>query len=142
MHACRKCWSYLRPIRRSPTKRRITVRRWMLFLKNVRRCLQGSDLARSEQHKGNIMSEKILSRKEGTIGHLIFNNPEKLNAISLEMWEGMGRVVEEFERDPEVRVIVLYGAGGKSFVSGADVSKYEEERMGENAQEHYAKTGE
>lgn len=88
------------------------------------------------------MTDKIITRKDGAIGRLIFNNPDKLNAISLEMWEGMGKAVEQFEADPEVRVIVLSGAGGKSFVAGADVSKYEEERMGENAQEHYAQTGE
>ncbi len=88
------------------------------------------------------MSDKILASKDGAIGHVVFNNPDKLNAISLEMWEGLGNAVERFEQDPEVRVIVLSGAGGKAFVAGADVSKYEEERMGENAQEHYAKTGE
>ena len=88
------------------------------------------------------MTDKILTEKDGAIGRLIFNNPDKLNAISLEMWEGMGKGVEQFEADPEVRVIVVSGAGGKSFVAGADVSKYEEERMGENAQEHYAQTGE
>ncbi len=88
------------------------------------------------------MTDKIITQKDGAIGRLIFNNPDKLNAISLEMWEGMGKAVEQFNADPEVRVIVLSGAGGKSFVAGADVSKYEEERMGENAQEHYAKTGE
>jgi enoyl-CoA hydratase/carnithine racemase len=91
---------------------------------------------------GTNMTETILSRKEGAIGHLVFNNPDKLNAISLSMWEGMGAAVEAFERDDDIRVIVLYGAGGKAFVAGADVSKYEEERMGDNAQEHYAQTGE
>lgn len=88
------------------------------------------------------MTDKILTKKEGAIGHIVFNNPDKLNAISLEMWEGLGDAVERFDADDEVRVIVLYGAGDKAFVAGADVSKYEEERMGENAQEHYAKTGE
>ncbi|MGB8364145.1 MAG: enoyl-CoA hydratase [Rhizomicrobium sp.] len=88
------------------------------------------------------MTDKIITQKDGAIGHLIFNNPDKLNAISLEMWEGMGKAVEQFEADPAIRVIVVSGAGGKSFVAGADVSKYEEERMGENAQEHYAQTGE
>jgi enoyl-CoA hydratase/carnithine racemase len=88
------------------------------------------------------MTDRILTRKDGAIGHVIFNNPDKLNAISLDMWEGMGRAVDLFEADPEIRVIVVSGAGGKSFVAGADVSKYEEERMGENAQEHYAQTGE
>ena len=88
------------------------------------------------------MTDKILSRKDGAIAHIVFNNPDKLNAISLEMWQGLGDAVEGFEADPQVRVIVLYGAGDKAFVAGADVSKYEEERMGENAAEHYAQTGE
>lgn len=87
------------------------------------------------------MSDRIIIKKEGPIGHLIFNNPDKLNALSLDMWEGMGRGVDQLEADPEVKVIVLSGAGEKAFVAGADVSKYEEERMGENAQEHYAQTG-
>lgn len=87
------------------------------------------------------MTDKIIVKKEGAIGHLIFNNPDKLNAISLDMWEGMGTGVAQLEADPEVKVIVVSGAGEKAFVAGADVSKYEDERMGENAQEHYAQTG-
>ena len=88
------------------------------------------------------MTDKIITKKDGAIGRIIFNNPDKLNAISLEMWEGMGKAVDQLEADPEVRVILVSGAGGVSFIAGADVSKYEEERMGENAQEHYAQTGE
>lgn len=88
------------------------------------------------------MTDKILSRKDGAVGHMIFNNPDKLNAISLEMWEGMSTIMADFDADPNIRVIVVSGAGGVSFIAGADVSKYEEERMGENAQEHYAQTGE
>src|SRR4051812_15990912 len=87
------------------------------------------------------MTDKILTRKDGAIGHIVFNNTDKLNAISLEMWQGLGDAVERFDADDEIGAIVLYGAGDKAFVAGADVSKYEEERMGENAQEHYAKTG-
>ena len=88
------------------------------------------------------MTDKILSHRTGAIGHIVFNNPERLNAISLEMWQAMGEAVLRFEADPEVRVMVLSGSGDKAFVAGADVSKYEEERMGENAAEHYAQTGE
>ncbi|HEX4584364.1 MAG TPA: enoyl-CoA hydratase [Burkholderiaceae bacterium] len=88
------------------------------------------------------MTDKILTRKEGAIAQIVFNNPDRLNAISLEMWEALGVAVERFDADPQIRVIVLSGAGGKAFVAGADVSKYEEERMGENAAEHYARTGE
>ena len=87
------------------------------------------------------MTDKIIIKKEGAVGHLIFNNPDKLNAISLDMWEGMGKGIRQLEADPQIKVIVLSGTGDKAFVAGADVSKYEEERMGENAQEHYAKTG-
>src|SRR5258707_11673503 len=88
------------------------------------------------------MTDRIIALKEGPIGRIVFNNPDKLNAISLDMWEGLGRAVEQFEADPEIRVIVVSGAGEKAFIAGADVSKYEDERMGENAQEHYAQTGE
>ena len=88
------------------------------------------------------MTDKILTQKDGAIGRIIFNNPDKLNAISLEMWEGLGAAVAVFEDDPEVRVIVVSGAGDRSFIAGADVSKYGDERMGLAAQEHYAQTGE
>ena len=88
------------------------------------------------------MSDRIITRKEGASGHIIFNNPDKLNAMSLDMWEGMGKAMDAFEADDEIRVVIFSGAGGKSFVAGADVSKYEEERGEADAQEHYAQTGE
>lgn len=85
-------------------------------------------------------ADKILSSREGPIGFLIFNNPERRNAVSLEMWQRAGEVLAEFARDNSVRVIVLTGAGDKSFVSGADISKFEDERANADAQEKYAKT--
>src|SRR3954469_20529557 len=88
------------------------------------------------------MTDKILTRRGGPVAHIVLKKPDKLNAISLEMWQGMADAVERFEADPEVRVMVLSGAGGKAFVAGADVSKYAEERMGEDSAEHYARTGE
>ncbi len=87
------------------------------------------------------MTDKLIIKKEGPIGYMIFNNPEKLNAISLDMWEGMSTGMKQLEADDEVKVIVIKGSGEKAFIAGADVSKYEEERMGDNAQEHYAQTG-
>ena len=74
------------------------------------------------------MSDKIVTKKEGRVGYLIFNNPERHNAVSLEMWETVARVLKEFEQDKEIGVVVLTGAGGKAFVSGADISKFEDER--------------
>ncbi len=82
-------------------------------------------------------SEKMLGRAEGAIGHLIFNNPEKHNAVSLDMWDAADAILDGFEADRAVRVVVLSGAGGKSFVSGADISKFEKERGSMEAVQHY-----
>ena len=71
---------------------------------------------------------KILSATNGPIGTLTFNNPERHNAMSLDMWRAASGVLGQFEKDPDVRVIVLTGAGGKAFVSGADISRFESER--------------
>ncbi len=85
-------------------------------------------------------TDKILVNREGPIGFLIFNNPARRNAVSLEMWQRAGEVLTEFANDDSVRVIVLTGAGDKSFVSGADISKFEDERANATAQEKYTKT--
>jgi len=82
-------------------------------------------------------SEKMLARKDGRVGTMIFNNPERHNAVSLEMWQAAARILEDFAADEEIRVIVLTGAGGKSFVSGADISKFEDERATREAVERY-----
>jgi enoyl-CoA hydratase/carnithine racemase len=82
-------------------------------------------------------TDKMLSRKEGGVGHLIFNNPERHNAVSLEMWEATQVILDEFAQDPAIRVVVLSGAGGKAFVSGADISKFGDERATEAAVAHY-----
>ena len=73
-------------------------------------------------------TDKMLSRKEGGVGIVTFNNPERHNAVSLEMWEATTRMLNDFAADNEIRVVVLAGAGGKAFVSGADISKFGSER--------------
>ena len=83
------------------------------------------------------MTDKMLMRKDGAVGHMIFNQPEKRNAVSLSMWERATEILDEFENDPEIRVVVLSGAGGKSFVSGADISEFETQRGTAEAQQHY-----
>ncbi len=87
------------------------------------------------------MSEdKLIGRREGRVGHLIFNNPAKLNAVSLEMWQKAHEVLSGFLSDRELRVLVVSGAGGKAFVSGADISKFESERASEEAAQTYGAT--
>jgi enoyl-CoA hydratase/carnithine racemase len=74
------------------------------------------------------------------VAHIQFNNPERRNAVSLEMWQAVGRALDGFAADQRVRALVLSGAGGKAFVSGADISKFEQERASAEAIAHYNAT--
>ncbi|HWN51321.1 MAG TPA: enoyl-CoA hydratase [Xanthobacteraceae bacterium] len=85
-------------------------------------------------------TDKMLSRKEGHVGYVIFNNPERRNAVSLEMWEATARILDDFGYDNDIRVVVLTGAGDKAFVSGADISRFESERANEEAVARYNQT--
>ena len=71
------------------------------------------------------------------VATLTFNQPEKRNAVSLDMWERAQEILDDFQNDPEIRVVVLSGAGGKSFVSGADISEFEKQRGTTEAQLYY-----
>jgi enoyl-CoA hydratase/carnithine racemase len=88
------------------------------------------------------MTERIISRKDGAVGWLIFNNPERRNAVSLDMWEAIPEVLASFSSDPDVRVVVLTGAGDKAFVSGADISQFESQRSSAETVAHYDEVGE
>jgi 1,4-dihydroxy-2-naphthoyl-CoA synthase len=61
----------------------------------------------------NSNKDQILSRKDNSIGWMIINNPERRNAISFAMREQMTRVFEEFDNDPQVRVMIIRGSGGR-----------------------------
>ena len=60
-------------------------------------------------------TDKILAQVRGATGHVIFNNPERHNAVSLEMWDAVEEALSAFAEDDRVRVVVLSGAGGKAF---------------------------
>src|ERR1700760_2331169 len=85
---------------------------------------------------------KILMRIEDGVGVITFNNPEKRNAMSLDMWEGPGHALVEVRDDPAARVVILFGAGDKAFVSGADISQFEKTRHNAEASEEYSKRSE
>ena len=71
---------------------------------------------------------RMISRKENGIGWMIFNQPAKRNAMTFTMWEAIPPIMEDFQNDPDVRVVVMKGAGDKTFVSGADISEFESMR--------------
>jgi enoyl-CoA hydratase/carnithine racemase len=80
---------------------------------------------------------KMLAQKAGGIGTMTFNNPEKRNAVSFAMWKAAEEILADFAADPAVRVVVVTGAGGKAFVSGADISKFDDERSEVEAVQRY-----
>ena len=88
------------------------------------------------------MTERIIAKKEGATAWLIFNNPDRRNAVSVDMWEAIPGVLEKFNADPEVRVLVLAGAGDKAFVSGADISQFEQQRSSADAVQRYEELAE
>lgn len=73
-------------------------------------------------------TDKMIARKEGGIGWMIFNAPERRNAVSYEMWQAIPKILNAFAEDDDVRVVVMRGEGGKAFVSGADISQFGEKR--------------
>jgi len=87
-------------------------------------------------------TERILARKEGAVGWLTFNNPERRNAVSVDMWEAIPRVLGAYQADPEIRAVVLTGAGDKAFVSGADISQFDKQRSSQEAVQHYEEIAE
>jgi enoyl-CoA hydratase/carnithine racemase len=80
---------------------------------------------------------KMLADVEAGIGMVTFNQPEKRNAISVRMWIGLAEILERFAADPAVKVVVLTGAGSKAFVSGADISQFDQLRGDADAQQEY-----
>ena len=73
------------------------------------------------------MGGRIRHEKDGAIGWIVFDQPERRNAISVEMWEQLPGAVAALDADPEVRAVVMRGEGG-AFVAGADISQFTDRR--------------
>ena len=86
------------------------------------------------------MPGRIHVEKEGALGWLVFDHPERRNAISHEMWRALPEAAAALAADPAVRVVLLRGAGEVAFVSGADISEFEGMRTGADAASAYEET--
>lgn len=82
----------------------------------------------TERRTLTLETPKMQAFVEGNVGWMIFNQPERRNALSLAMWQAIGDILEDFEHDHGVRAVIMRGAGGKAFVSGADISEFDRER--------------
>jgi enoyl-CoA hydratase/carnithine racemase len=86
------------------------------------------------------MPGRVDAIKDGPIGWVVFDHPERRNAISVDMWRAIPAAVARLEADPEVRVLVLRGAGETAFISGADISEFAETRTGDAARSYDAES--
>ena len=80
---------------------------------------------------------KMLAEVSEGVGLITFNQPEKRNAMSVAMWQGLAEILDAFGTDDAIRAVVMTGAGTKAFVSGADISQFEQTRADGNAQLEY-----
>ena len=87
-------------------------------------------------------TDKMIVKVENGVGWMIFNQPEKRNAVSFDMWQSIPKIVNFFESNNKVRVVVMRGAGNKAFVSGADISEFEDKRNTKKQVEIYDKATE
>lgn len=81
--------------------------------------------------------DKLLTHRDGHVAEIVFNNPARMNAMTLSMWAGLSDHLAACAADDDIRVVVLSGAGGKAFVSGADISEFETQRGSDEAVAHY-----
>ena len=88
------------------------------------------------------MGGRIVVEKEGAFGWIVFDHPERRNAVSVEMWRAVSRAARELDEDPEIRVVILRGSGEVAFVAGADISEFEQRRTGDGAAAYESTTGE
>jgi enoyl-CoA hydratase/carnithine racemase len=86
-------------------------------------------------------TDKMMARVEDGIGWMVFNNPERHNAMSVEMQQAIPVILGAFSQDPAVRVVVMTGAGERAFVSGADISEFETRRASPEAIAEFDRIG-
>ena len=73
-------------------------------------------------------SPHIQAFLDGSIGWLVLNRPERRNALNAAMWAAIPPLMKSLDDSPDVRVIVIRGAGAEAFAAGADISEFGEAR--------------
>jgi enoyl-CoA hydratase/carnithine racemase len=87
-------------------------------------------------------TERVQTWLDSATLHIRFNNPARHNALSVDMWEAVPALLRQAEVDDRVRLVVFSGAGEKSFVSGADISQFEDLRAARDAVTRYEQLAE
>ena len=82
-------------------------------------------------------TERVKTWVDGAVLHIRFNNPARHNALSVDMWEAVPPLLDRAAKDGAIRVVVFSGEGEKAFVSGADISQFEDMRAAREAVKRY-----
>jgi enoyl-CoA hydratase/carnithine racemase len=82
-------------------------------------------------------TDRVKLRLDGPALHIVFDNLARHNALSVDMWGAVPPLLKQAEHDDRVRLVVFSGAGEKAFVSGADISQFEDQRAAKEAVKHY-----
>ncbi len=82
-------------------------------------------------------TERVQAWLDGSSLHIRFNNPARHNALSVDMWGAVPALLAQAVANDAVRLVVFSGAGDKSFVSGADISQFEDQRAAREAVVRY-----
>ena len=63
-------------------------------------------------------------QREGAVATVLIDNPDKLNALTVAMWQQLAVVMQQVSADDAVRCVVLRGAGEQAFAAGADIAEF------------------
>jgi enoyl-CoA hydratase/carnithine racemase len=80
---------------------------------------------------------KLITTRNGAVATILFSNPEKMNAMTYDMWRAVPETLASLDADRGVHAIVVAGEGDKAFISGADISQFEKLRGTAEAQAEY-----
>ena len=80
---------------------------------------------------------RLRVERDGPVGRLVLDNPERRNAINADMWRAIPKAIGEFNADAAIRVIVIRGEGTQAFAAGADISEFEKNRSSESEVKDY-----
>jgi enoyl-CoA hydratase len=82
---------------------------------------------------------KLITTRNGAVATILFSNPEKMNAMTYDMWRAVPETLASLDADRGVHAIVVAGEGDKAFISGADISQFEKLRGTAEAQAEYGR---
>ena len=80
---------------------------------------------------------KLRVERDGPVGRLVLDNPERRNAIGADMWRAIAPAMAGFNADASIRCIVIRGEGTQAFAAGADISEFEKNRSSEGDVKDY-----